>query len=510
LWLAAAIAAILYLGSVTNAWWPTADSALYMGLGRSLAEGQGYTFNGKPHGFVTPGLPLTLAALRVVFGESYLAPNLFMAFCGLGALALVYVVMSRYGNRDVAFATVLCCAFSFAFYFNSHRILTDIPFTLLFWLVVCFLLRASTGRAWLALVAMFFAAVAMTVRVPGLLLVGALAVGVALDRMPKGLRRRCLLCVAGVLATAVVTALALHFLGRSVSGQTSPYFYRIRTLEPAELPDRVERVGRGIPAIFTAISYIFTGQEAPLVVAIPLMVLAVVGGVVLWQRGQRMGLVTTVLYVLALAFLGSGGAVRNRYLLPVQPFIVLLTIEGLLWTARGLCRLKKWRLPESLHAKVLAAFTFLVLAANAPRILQNAVYYTYLSYTPRYYEVVRDGHYAPQFRIAKRLRKACPPDRLVAVAKSELRVLHYLSGRRFVGLPYRGRRTGKDAERTLSIARSAPEIAFLLVDVHAGRAEFRETLQQALASSADFREELRDGNWRMYRRVSGKKSQAER
>ena len=36
--IAAGVLAVLYLAGVTNVWWPTPDSAAYLGLGRSLAE----------------------------------------------------------------------------------------------------------------------------------------------------------------------------------------------------------------------------------------------------------------------------------------------------------------------------------------------------------------------------------------------------------------------------------------------------------------------------------------
>ena len=44
---AAGLVAVLYLAGVTGSWWPTPDSALYQGLGRSLLHGQGYRFNGQ-------------------------------------------------------------------------------------------------------------------------------------------------------------------------------------------------------------------------------------------------------------------------------------------------------------------------------------------------------------------------------------------------------------------------------------------------------------------------------
>ena len=55
---------VVYLIGVCPAWWPTSDSALYLSLSHSLAEGRGFVYNGQPHTLVTPGLPLALAGLE--------------------------------------------------------------------------------------------------------------------------------------------------------------------------------------------------------------------------------------------------------------------------------------------------------------------------------------------------------------------------------------------------------------------------------------------------------------
>ena len=82
LWLVGAIVAAVYLAGVPVQWWPTPDSALYLGLGRSLAEGDGYRFDGEPCTTVTPGLPWILAGIRTVFGGGYVAPTVFIVLFG--------------------------------------------------------------------------------------------------------------------------------------------------------------------------------------------------------------------------------------------------------------------------------------------------------------------------------------------------------------------------------------------------------------------------------------------
>ena len=132
LWLVAAVIAAIYLAGVPARWWPTPDSAMYLGLGRSLAEGEGYRFNGEPCTVVTPGLPWILAGIRTVFGDGCAAPTVFIVLCALGALVLIYRWVDKLEGRHVALAVVLATALTDGLYHNAHRILTDVPSVTIF------------------------------------------------------------------------------------------------------------------------------------------------------------------------------------------------------------------------------------------------------------------------------------------------------------------------------------------------------------------------------------------
>ena len=58
-----AVIVVWFALAVSPSWLPTPDSALYLMLGRSLAQGHGYALDGQPHAYVPPGYPLFLAAL---------------------------------------------------------------------------------------------------------------------------------------------------------------------------------------------------------------------------------------------------------------------------------------------------------------------------------------------------------------------------------------------------------------------------------------------------------------
>ena len=134
--LVAVCVAAVHLAGVTNRWWPTDDSSLYLSLGRSLAAGEGYRFNGRPCNAVTPALPWVLAGVRAVTGEGYGAANLFEATCGLGVLALAWAAMAAVADRHAALLATAACGLSYTFFLGGHRILTGMPFALLYWATI--------------------------------------------------------------------------------------------------------------------------------------------------------------------------------------------------------------------------------------------------------------------------------------------------------------------------------------------------------------------------------------
>ena len=59
--------ALIYLLSFNGQWRVERDSALYLTIGRNLAEGQGYTYHGVPHRLAFPGLPVLFAGTFKLF-----------------------------------------------------------------------------------------------------------------------------------------------------------------------------------------------------------------------------------------------------------------------------------------------------------------------------------------------------------------------------------------------------------------------------------------------------------
>ena len=128
-WFVFGLIAVIYLAGFNGQWHVGADSALYVSLGRNLATGEGYTYQGEPHTWVEPGLPLLIAASFKVFGVDVLWPvNLVMLGLGLVSLFLIYRLFERHAGRPVAVMITGLTGIAEVFFQYVYEIRTDIPF----------------------------------------------------------------------------------------------------------------------------------------------------------------------------------------------------------------------------------------------------------------------------------------------------------------------------------------------------------------------------------------------
>jgi len=475
--------ALLYLAGVTGLWWPTPDSALYLGLGRSIAEGEGYRFNGQPHNLVSPGLPLILAALRMVAGEGFWAPNLLMCLLGLLAVFFIFRVFQQQAGTGLAAAVTVAVAMSYSFYLNAHRILSDMPFLAMFWIIIYAALRVEVGRrVWLVGVALL-SVVGVAIRVPGLAALTALAGAMILQGGAKNRSLRPLEIAGALLASLTAVALGLLALAYTVQ-PTPPPYARIFMLH-GNLSGYFAHFLWAISDLPAEACLALTGQTfAPLGVAF--LALGVLGSVRLWRHGRRVWATLWVLYVLGLAFSCGAGSIRARYLLPIQPALTYAVLAGF-------CQVVGWLTPAARKAassRVLSTWVLIFVGAlsamNVPKILRHAVWYSYLSHTPRYYQVIRDGRYAEMMEVARLLRERTPPRKTVAI-REDLTILHFLSRQRMVAFP--GPRSIAEANLRKSALIFHPDLAYLVLktgeDPHA-----LEVLRQAAAQPASSLREI--------------------
>ncbi|HZZ44651.1 MAG TPA: hypothetical protein VFE58_17075, partial [Tepidisphaeraceae bacterium] len=120
---------VIYLAGFNGVWRPEPDSALYMTIGRNLAEGKGYTYLGKVDGLAYPGFPYFLAGVFKVFGAgSLFVPHLLVWLMGLATLGLTYAYFRQHESRAMAVLVTVNCGVAQTLYLCALQLRNDVPF----------------------------------------------------------------------------------------------------------------------------------------------------------------------------------------------------------------------------------------------------------------------------------------------------------------------------------------------------------------------------------------------
>jgi hypothetical protein len=130
-WLLLGIMLLFYLGGFNGKWhMGSPDSGLYLSLGRNLATGKGYTYQGQPHDLVYPGLPWALEFVYRAFGPSHYiqAANAMILLFGLASLVLTFWFVYLATDRATAVVVTLGVGFAHELFRYCYEILTDVPF----------------------------------------------------------------------------------------------------------------------------------------------------------------------------------------------------------------------------------------------------------------------------------------------------------------------------------------------------------------------------------------------
>ena len=423
----------LYLASMNDRWAALRDSALYLGLGQSLAAGHGMEFNGQQWLGIPPGLPAVIAASDTIFGPQYWPLNLFERLCGLGVILVAYLLVRRLAQDlpeslrpGIVAGTTLAVAFSEQLFGTSTRILTDVPFSLLLILGLYGCLRGRGHWAWYLLGAGVLGA-ACLLRIVGPVLV----VGVALAVVAEVIARRSwrpLLGLLGIAALGGGLFLAWAFLVRAhLDPGTLDYFQiaprRISLLDP----HRWFEFGVALTRVPEALCACIVDQKLKVLHfnLVPTVVALVGLGVAAWRR-QFLVVFPTVMYVGALAWTAPT-AVASRYFLPLMPLFVYFLLLGARAMALGLARLTgaaAEAMPRSAFA-VAAVWTAacLCVAISVPKMAREL----YIMHHPQFYEVYDGGAWAGYVEVSQYLRTSAhaPTDEVLT---PRFPVVHYLSG----------------------------------------------------------------------------------
>ncbi len=118
-----------YLLAFTGQWLPEPDSALYLSIGRHLAQGEGYTYLGMSHTLAYPGMPYLIAATFEVFGAGVVWPiHLVMLVFSLVAMGLIYRLFLLHVDRPHAVLLTCMTGMSYTLFRYSVELRNDMPF----------------------------------------------------------------------------------------------------------------------------------------------------------------------------------------------------------------------------------------------------------------------------------------------------------------------------------------------------------------------------------------------
>ncbi|MCY2931825.1 MAG: glycosyltransferase family 39 protein [Planctomycetota bacterium] len=337
-WLLAAVlalqAAMLLAFHVSRSWHCLPDSALYLGLARSINEGQGYTFNGEFHAMVPPLYPLALAAVTRVFGPSYLAINCFQIVLALACTPAAFGLTRRMFGRDLALLATAAFAVNMVVWDVAASPISDLQFTLLaMWGMSAAVWSAANGPgrwAGAALAGLGLAAASLT-RSNGFLIVpgAALAVWLGWRGRPAAAR----LAGAGLLAVLALTPVIAwnRYVAAHVSGEPVTYLSASHLSKP--IAQMIPAMAHNLFAeVFKIASNLMVGfSDVPPGLTLILPALIAVGCLVALRRREPM-LPLSLAGLVAALMVASG--VKSRYFLFLYPGMVVLLLAGAVAVAR--------------------------------------------------------------------------------------------------------------------------------------------------------------------------------
>lgn len=368
--IALVVSLLLFALAVNASWRISPDSSLYMTLGRSLAEGQGYTYNGESVGLVPPGYPAMLAAVRGAFGESFLALRIVHAamawLCGL----LVFATLRRLFGNDLAFAVFLLFCVSHSLFHRSTYFLSDVPFTLVVWLALHAAVRAVTATrgVWLWTVATAFAvALCPVVRINGLAVLPAVLVYLLWHWRRDGWRGWLRVGVVALPFAVPMVVLVVNELVMPADQQT--YFRAAFTSrDPGYFVTAYLWNLLWYPRAIVESVMGFIAPRSLLVGVYVFLVPLVVGGWICLRRGHVL-LASLVVLQLAGLCLSTPG---DRYVIPLAPAFYLYALVGLVAILGAVQSRRHW-LPRLTARQLMVAVCIALLFGQLARNVMKTI-----------------------------------------------------------------------------------------------------------------------------------------
>lgn len=435
---------LIYLLGFNAQWRVEPDSALYLTVGRNLAEGHGYTFHGQPHHLAYPGLPLLFAGIFKLFGSRSLVPSLVvMLLLGAAALALTYRLFYLFAGRPTAVLLTFGLGISRLFYRYCFELLSDMPFLLG---VMAFLAGFEAifhGRRdpdpsddrethparwvdWLFLVAGLGTAVAMRPSMWALLLATVLALAWSSTRGGFRWKQALPLALAVLGAGIVFWKLDPRRGGRAAMGDYEDALVEFAIGHVGTLIHNLFFIN--VPKLFqvTLSQTLFGARLGPGLsdvagAAVILVCATMLRDRPLWFLWVAM---TFVMMLVAIEPL-------DRYFLETLPLMVFAWWRGIRWLNQRLPQLRfgRHRISPRWADWIFAGLFVLGGTTNLLRVGAFVVEQR----RPHFLNSYKEGRYASSNQVAQLLRDHVAPDGWVLGTPKFARILTFLSHRNVVG-----------------------------------------------------------------------------
>lgn len=426
---------VIYLLGFNAQWRIEPDSALYLTIGRNLAEGRGYTFHEQRHHLAFPGLPLLFSAVFKVFGTRTLIPPLIvMLLIGGATLALTYRLFLLYAGRPTAVLITFGLGISRLFYRYCFELLSDMPFLLG---VMAFLagfeavfyrgrrdgahdIEAASAKwyDWFLLAGGLLLAVAMRPAMWALLVAVLLALAWSAIRSPAR-RVQAIICIAAVLSAGFTFwVLDPRRGGRASMGEYEDALFNITSAHfESIIRELLPNIGKLFEA--TLSQALFGARLGPGLSSIAGAAIILVCATMLLDRPLWFLWVAMTFVMMLIAI-----EPLDRYFLEVIPLMIFAWWRGIRWLNLRLAR----RSPKWADWIFMALF-LLGGATNLMRIGEFIVEQRHSHFLNSY----KDGRYASVDRVAKMLHDRVDDRAWVMTTAKFSRTLTFLSHRMVVG-----------------------------------------------------------------------------
>jgi len=356
----------VYVLSLSVVYKPTPDSAEYMGLGRSIAGGEGYQFNGREGSIYPPMLPVVVAGLIKITGSNLpvLPAKVVLVLAAVFLAAGAWRLAGRYLEEKYARLAGLLVLANIAVFQHCMFIMSDVLYgALSIWSLVLLDDKRQPIR-WGAGICLL--AAAWLTRSVGMLPAGAVILWLAFGWPGRMEVKGRLWRAASLILAGAAFYLWKHYYGgserdyisvwRELSGKTSL---------PAVIWSRFTSMAGVVPLRSTQTLLNVESMGLPLYFAVMVFAVVALGWVRLMRRSRDPAHWYALLYAGMMSIWYDQG---SRFYLPVLPLLLIYVIAALEWLGE---KIQQGNISSKLWLLLVGGAGVVIFIPLASFVMQN-------------------------------------------------------------------------------------------------------------------------------------------